>query len=545
MSGGHEPGPGGRIRWLAGEPEVCEALAQAWQDPAAAGAERTQLRDRPERRRLLRVRWPDGRDLFVKQFYMGGRRHRVRKRLVRLLHLEAARREWRALVRLDRAGVSVPAPRALGILPGGDRILALDFLRGRVLDAALRGPRPETDGDGVVPEPLPNRARVACDLGRLVAALHAQGIVHRDLHRGNVFLAEEGPLLLDLQLARPGHSTRARLRDVGDLEASLAPTFSLAQRVRFRATALGLSRPFDAAARQALREAGAISIERSCAHAASRRRRALRPGRRFAPVAHAGTRGLRVRELEPGALEQALRAHEHGQGETLQRDARSRVTAVAAGARRVVVKQTLPSGLARALADLFRGSAARRAWLAGFGLEAHDIAAARPLAFLDRRRLGLPSGSVLVMEDLRPARPAPQLATTRGAEVVDALTRLAHRLHARGILHGELEADRVWLSPDADGLLPRLSGLENVRFRARLSDAERKRGLAQLNSTLPDTADAAARRRAFSGYALLLPFSVGSQAALAEVVVASLARRARWSGAGCALASALRPERRR
>lgn len=532
MGGDREPGPESPIRWLAGEPEVCAALARAWQDPATAGAERTELRDRPERRRLLRFRWPGGPDLFVKQFYMGGRRHRARKRLVRLLCMEAARREWRAFAHLARVGIPAPRPRALGILPGGDRILAVDFLTGRTLDAELRSGTPD-------------RARLACDLGELVAALHAQGIVHRDLHHGNVFMTEAGPLLLDLQLARPGRSRKGRLRDIGDLEASLEPDFTLAQRVRFRAAALALSRPYDETSRQALRQAGAASLERSRAHAASRCRRALRPGRRFARAEYAGASGLRRREIEPAALGQVLSAHRDGLGETLQRDTRSWITAVAADDLRVVVKQSVPVGLLGALTDLFRGSPARRAWLAGFGLEAHGIGAARPLAFLERRRFGLPSDSLLVMADLRPGQPAPALAGTRAGEVVDVLTRLAGRLHARGILHRELTADRVWLSPDGDALEPRLAGLDHVRFRTRLSDAERRRGLALLNATLPDAAGATDRHRAFARYALLLPFSGGSQSARDDVVAASLAFGGRWSGAGCARAGGSSPRPRR
>lgn len=528
MRGDREPGPESPIHWLAGEPEVCSALARAWEDPAAAGAERFELRDRPERRRLLRFRWPGGPDLFVKQFYMGGQRHRARKRLVRLLRVEAARREWRAFARLARVGIPAPTPRALGILPGGDRILAVDFLAGRTLEAELRSGTPD-------------RTRLACDLGELVAALHAQGIVHRDLHHGNVFMGEAGPLLLDLQLARPGRSRKGRLRDIGDLEASLESDLTLAQRVRFRAAALALSRPYDETSRRALRDAGAASLERSRAHAASRCRRALRPGRRFARAEYAGARGLRTREIAPAALDQVLSAHRDGRGETLRRDTGSWITAVSDGDLRVVVKQSLPAGLLGALTDLFRGSPARRAWLAGFGLEAHGVGAARPLAFLERRRLGLPSDSLLVMADLRPGEPASSLAATRAGEVVDVLTRLAARLHARGILHRELTADRVWLSRDGDALEPHLAGLEHVRFRARLSDAERRRGLALLNATLPDAAGASDRRRAFARYALLLPFSGGSRAARGDVVAASLALEGRWSGADCAQTGGVSP----
>ena len=486
------PRPTGRIRWLAGDPALCQALDQAWEDPAGAGAERTVLRDRPERRRLLRFRWREGPDLFVKQFYMAGQRHRVRKRLVRILRVEAARREWRALCRLARAGIPVPTPRALGILPGGDRILAMDHLPGEALDAALRqAAGPDAAGRG---ETL-DHARLASELGRLLAALHAQGVVHRDLHSGNVFLGDAGPILLDLQLARPGRSRRARLRDVGDLECSLEPALSLTSRVRFRAAALGLSRPFDAGARTLLRAAGEAASERASAHSRSRRRRTASTGRRFRSASYEGARGLRVADFGADLLEQALVAHDAGEGEELKHGAQTRVSALRVGSQGVVVKEFRPAGLAGRVTERLQGSAARRSWRAGFGLEAHGIGSARPLAFLERRRAGLPAGSFLLLEDLRPSRRASDLEVGKQERVVAALARLLERLAAHRILHGDLTAHRVWWVGQGDSLELRISGLEHVRFDTPLSDSERAGMRARLDATLPGEGLSSAGRR--------------------------------------------------
>lgn len=53
---------------------------------------------------------------------------------------------------------------------------------------------------------------VACDLCHALAALHARGVVHRDITPGNVILAQDGAHLLDLGIARrrtegQGHDT--------------------------------------------------------------------------------------------------------------------------------------------------------------------------------------------------------------------------------------------------------------------------------------------------------------------------------------------------
>jgi tRNA A-37 threonylcarbamoyl transferase component Bud32 len=514
------------IRWLAGEPALCAALGRAWLDPAASGAQLVLLRDKPGRRGLYRVRLAEGDDLFVKRFYAEGPRHPLRDRAKRALRLDVGHREWRNLRRLQRVRVRVPAPRALGVLPGGDTLLAMNHVEGRTFAQALAAdPR--------------SRRSLLLAVGDLVASFHAAGFAHWDLHHSNLLLGGDGPLLVDLQAAWRVRAGCAQRRDLGELDHSLQKSLSLAERVRLRARAMGLERPFSPEARRRLRAVGRASRTRGRAHAASRRRRALRSGRRFAGFRFDAARGLRLREVDEAVLTRALRAHRTGEGaQLLRRDERTRVSAVAGEARPLLVKEFVRGGWASQLADVVRGSPARRAWLGGYGLQAHRIGAATPLAFLERRRLGVPVASTLVLEDLRPGLPADAI-DARGAaaaEVVDALARLALQLHARGVVHGDLKASRVRLARRDGRLEAKLIDLEGLRFARRLSDASRLRALAELNASLPDSFPDAPRRRAFALYAALLPFRVPARQALRELVAESLAREHRWTGSGCALA---------
>jgi hypothetical protein len=172
-------------------------------------------------------------------------------------------------------------------------------------------------------------------------------------------------------------------------------------------------------------------------------------------------------------------------------------------------------------------------------LRARGIDAAEPLARLERRVLGLPVASWLVMEDLRPAPVAAFADTLDAPAVLDALADLAIELHRAGADHGDLKATHVFLHARAGRLVPRLVDLDRVRFRDAVSDARRLRALAQLNASLPDAFPADARCRAFARYAAALPFGRDVTAVRREVVRASLARAHRWTGAGCADASAL------
>ena len=143
-------------------------------------------------------------------------------------------------------------------------------------------------------------------------------------------------------------------------------------------------------------------------------RRTGAPDPRFAPLRFGDHRGLRLREIPLSAvlaaLEAARSAARSGDWILVKSDGRSRVSAGPMERRSAIVKEYTAGGLARALADAFRGSPARRAWLAGHGLRELGIAAATPYAFVERRRFGLPVASAAVFEDLRPAAPADRCA---------------------------------------------------------------------------------------------------------------------------------------
>ncbi|MEE9608317.1 MAG: lipopolysaccharide kinase InaA family protein [Myxococcota bacterium] len=265
-----------------------------------------------------------------------------------------------------------------------------------------------------------------------------------------------------------------------------------------------------------------------------------------APLRLGGQRGRRLRNVGESTVARALDAHrragETGPAVLLKDDARSRVSAVEVAGRRVVVKEYPARGILRGIGDLLRGSAARRVWRGGHGLLARGIGAAQPLAFVERSRLGIPAGSAVVCEDVRPLRPADQCDddVASPAAIAEALLQLLLQLHRGRVIHGDLKASHVFLGRRGAGLEARLVDLEGVRFPHRLGDAQRVRALAQLNASLPDRVPDAARRRAFDRYASLLPFRCGSEVALERVVELSLRRAHRWSGTRCRLAGRLR-----
>jgi len=546
-AGDGQPGgaAGGDLQaWLEGDEQTRDRVYR-WLVDEHADKHAHVLAESPRRRLVLLTCADAGGsgagDLLVKHFRGGLERHRLREALKLRLGLTAVRREWRMLQRLWQRGLAVPRPLGRARLRDGGEILVLEYIHGRSLAEAL------TDSPS-------QKRELLTLLGRRVRELHEAGLAHRDLHIGNVHVGGDGPTLLDFQRARRAFGRRSRLRDVGELDFSLAHHgVSCASRVRVRRSALAQTDGrLGAEERRLVRAAGRASVRRAQRYFRSRTRRSLRPGRRFARLRQA--HGMRLRELPEEAVHEALAAHRAAISQShqsvLKHDHRARVSAVQTAGRRIIVKEVVKRGHLRQLADLVRGSAGRRAWLGGHGLQARGVAAATPLAFVELRRMGLPLRSTVLLEDVRPAEPVHESSFARAdpAAVMRALCRLAVAMHSRGALHGDFQSLHVLLadSPAGDGEPAlRLIDLEGVRFPRRLREGDRIKALAELNASLPDDlVPAAMRLESFRRYARALPFASGAHRALREIVRQGLARGHHWSGAACTLAGVSRSGRR-
>jgi len=370
---------------------------------------------------------------------------------------EAAAREARALGLARARGVPVPE-----LLESGPSWLATRFASGR---PAQRADLPE--------------------LLSAIRRMHDAGMLHRDLHLGNLWITPQGPLFLDVQKARflPHVPALLRRRERGYLAHSLGDPLP-----------------------EALEDARFWRAVRAQRHWRSRTRRCLVESSAFTRFARAGEPGFRRREVDAAALERALG------------DLASAAPIVHGAAGR----------LYRAHGWILKrhtsARAARLAWIAGHGLEARGIATGRALAW---------SGCWLVMEDAGPTLTDwvdGSFAAAAGAvqdELARALARTLAALHERGIYHADLKANNWCWQPGAE---PRLLDYGRVHFGLRVSERRRAKNLAQLNAALPDLVPASLREQVLAQYASLSRYRGDLAALRSRVVALSLARRHRWHG---------------
>jgi tRNA A-37 threonylcarbamoyl transferase component Bud32 len=139
-----------------------------------------------DHRTVYRLQLPCGR-FYLKHYRAADWKSQLRNCLRRC----PAQREWNAIEAVADAGIPTIEPAALGMRTWGP-FVADSFLLTRAVEPA------ETLHDYVrkLSEPgeriLPaRRQKLAVRLGTLIATLHANGLVHGDLHAGNVLIRNE------------------------------------------------------------------------------------------------------------------------------------------------------------------------------------------------------------------------------------------------------------------------------------------------------------------------------------------------------------------
>jgi tRNA A-37 threonylcarbamoyl transferase component Bud32 len=454
-------------------------------------------------------------DVVIKIHRTATGRHRLRETWKRRLGLSPTRREWKALEELFDAGVSVPRPRAWGRLNNGDGIIVSDFIDGeRVADAG---------------------SEVVDALASAIAKFHDSGYRHGDLHLGNLLAVDQRIVLLDLQRARPQRNARDRLWDLSRLELSLAKAgWNSTARAALR-DRLDVGEDFGPILRRFLRD-----------HQRGRARRVLRVGRNWSAARVGALRGLRVATLGEDTLARLVESCDRKRGREpeaniLERRGgrvqliETRLDDSGDDKTLVLVKCIAAGGLRRALGDRLRGTAAARAFHAGQASGLLSKRAARPLAFLEERRLGLPTKSLLVLEkvgdeDLDRALPSSpdtehRLATALGEWLADG--------HAWGLSHRDLKANNIRVTVGTDAIQFWLVDLEDLNGPAEISDKARLHALSQLNASLDDEAMSTESRLAtLSAYEARVPFALTEGSPACVITRESLARAHRWRGGG-------------
>ena len=383
-------------------------------------------------------------------------------------------------------------------------------------------------------EGLPGRRaiqRATIALAELFGRMHAAGVVHGDVHCGNVLVRTDRPtlelILTDLHRARRRRrlSRRARAANLAQLFHDRSSFTTRTERLRF------LTHYLRASGAEGSLRGWQIMVEHFTAqhtgHQHTQRdRRALGTNRYFARIALAdGWRGHVVlaskrRLARSQAAEQTFTLDQWRQAlgdlgalldeTTAERAKKSRSSLVLRRTIRVgdkdvdvYIKRHRRKRRWKVVVDCFRPSRALRAFRLGHALLTRRIAAALPLVALERRVGPFLTDNILITEALTWPRLDDFLATwlapqptgharlsarqqhQLAKEVLWQMGRVLQQLHDNNFAHRDLKASNMFvrweLGQPPEIVLIDLDGLRRVR---RISMRQRFQGLMRLNVSL-------------------------------------------------------------
>jgi len=384
-------------------------------------------------------------------------------------------------------------------------------------------------------------------LAELVGRMHAGGVIHRDLHCGNVLVRTDSPARLVLMDLHRMARRRRRVRRAANLAQLLHDRLlwtTRSQRLRFLKHYLRASET-SGSLRGWVRLVEPMGRRHHRRQNAHRDRRIFGTNRYFARLKIGGWRAHVVldskRQIPGSAATGSVFCAEAWRAVLADPDALfvgPDVEVVKDSASGYIVRRRLQVGdqtvdayikrprrkrPIRWLTDLFRLSRPLRAFRMGHALLGRHIYTALPLAAMEKRRGRFLVDSILITEAVGSAlhlnrflnryfgssAEAGELdARARhrlGREVLWQLGRLVRRLNEEGFAHRDLKATNLLVYGDPrrrrrpDLIMVDLDGVRRVRH---VSERERFRGLMRLNVSLLEcpVVNRAGRLRMLLGY---------------------------------------------
>lgn len=495
---------GGGVRW-----EIDPALAPVLLGPRGlrlpdwlAHGQARIIKQGPHRT-VYRIDIPEGR-FFLKHY----RLHDIRAWLREVVRPSKARMECERALEVAERGVATVTPLALGEVQS--RLGPTDsFLLTRALDNT-------STLSLFLEQELPTftplrqtrlRQRLARTLGTLLARLHQSGIVHNDLHAGNLLLrldADDNPelFLIDLHAVslRRSLSWGARRANLIMLNRWFILRSNRADRMRaWQAYAAAWNTPNCRELGWELERATWLSNLTFWRH---RDRRCRQNNRYYYRCASGTGRGYAVRDLNRTTFQELLADPDQPfdqKGVRLLKNSRSSTVAeidleVAGEVRAVIYKRFRITQGHEPWVALLRRSAALRSWVNGQGFLERCLPTPRPLAVFHRYRHGLPHEGYLLTEkvsdalDLRAwvasleSLPVPE-RRQQLVQRIEQVARLIRELHRRQLSHRDLKAANLLVQ----GALVWFIDLVGVTCHRHLPRCRRVQNLARLNASFLDT----------------------------------------------------------
>ncbi len=375
-------------------------------------------------------------------------------------------------------------------------------------------------------------------LAKTVRKIHDSGLFHKDFHGGNFLITDEGSLslyLVDFHQARKQLkvSRAKRLWNIAQIFSFL--DFMLDNEAK-KSFLLAYGQGWTFSGRNLDGYLG--KMERMVQKIVKRRqkrraKKCLKESTLFTIARRAGLRIYRRREMEEDDLMAVLEARREMANSQREKVLKyspesfvSIIGDIAVNDRRVCIREYRYETILDRLRSSFKRPKGKSSWVAGNVLFSRGMCPLKPLAYVERRKLGLLRKALFVTESLAGDMEMGHYLTRRFerkarqdlGRFIGQFAGWIGSLHRAGIYHRDLKTCTILVREKPDGWGFSLNDLEDIFQEPKIGNERILRNLVQINCSFPRFLSYGDRIRFLRGYLRANPLTISEKALIRRVL---------------------------
>jgi len=364
-------------------------------------------------------------------------------------------------------------------------------------------------------------------LALLIRDIHEKGFCHYDLHAGNILIkfkkeqnvSEYDLYLMDLHRVKifKSVSSNKRMFNLAQIFNSLSSIMTNVDKLEFvrsyGCNALGNITDESKLVRQIDEQSSVIRN----IHYRSRLKRCLKESSVFSRKKIASTKMFFRKGYDIDSLYELIEKHNsvlagNNDAVIMKRDSKTALTRHTfkdKTVQNVVVKQYRVGCPGCLVKNIFRGSAGRKAWVAGNGLRVYGLNTPLPLALCEEKRSGITTGSYLIMEEVKDSLEVDRYILKnfsnrkdlrKKSELIRAFAKILGEMHSHNIFHHDLKTCNIMVKEKGKSFDFTFLDFDKVSFNEDIAVSKRVKNLVQINLSTPRLFTVADRLRFLKEY---------------------------------------------
>ena len=364
-------------------------------------------------------------------------------------------------------------------------------------------------------------------LAVFIRDIHEKGFCHYDLHAGNIlikFNKEQNVTgydlyLMDLHRVKifKSVSTNKRIFNLAQIFNSLSSIMTMSDKFDFIRSYGDSAFGNVTDEKKLVRQIDEQSSKIRNIHYRSRRKRCLKESSVFSRRMIANMKMFFRKGYDTDSLHELIEKHNsaltnNDSAVIIKRDSKTALTRHAfkdKTVQNVVVKQYRVGCFGCLLKNLFRGSAGRKAWVAGNGLRVYGLNTPLPLALLEKKRSGITTGSYLIMEEVKDSLEMDRYILKnldnrkdikKKKALISNIANTLGEMHNHNIFHHDLKTCNIMVKENGKSFDFTFLDFDKVSFNEEITVRKRVKNLVQINLSTPRLFTLADRLRFLNEY---------------------------------------------